>query len=1308
MPESKFPNKELDGLCLSDPSSKFVAPEDGDCIYNHQPASAIHGVSIRRVRGMSQGRRGGAAQEAMWARWRMMRIYFLGGGGMNVRNMTAWAAGLLLLGGCAEQVTSPSSSRKDLVDGTNVPVASVGTTINLTIRPSSPEVTASNVNGVAGDSPTGFATGSFASNGVAKSEIYFTPAELFGRDVVLSEISSISYWTKTGATHAADPRDWYLVLYTKKYAGQAVSTNWYGARIGSEPYFSANIADPANTWNAWSTGGASNTLRFFESTSGATGANFGSYTDPNWSTFLTGGSFAGPDGPGSAYAGQQLLLLSIQTGSAWAAGFTGQLDGLRVELTDGSVATVNFEENLAPCTATCYVDGTNGNDAYSGATIADAKKTIQAAINQVSAGGTVRVLPGTYNETAAGSLTTSLGYPSGGYQFGLFFPSAKPGITLMGVTAADAPIASAAGVQATVNTNATNSFGYSGIFVEAANTTIRGLALGPNAAGDNKTIEVVADNFTLQYASSAVPGGGAIYISEFDPPATAVSSYHILDNYFGDATQVAISSGAGQGGAVSGREIKGNTFNLGGNSWPGISFNGTGGVPWYTKPVGGAVITGNTFGGGSLQYIRSRGTVNEPEFDWSSFWNDNTYDKGTVDLLTEAPFVVRPFSYTSGPYTFTNVRRIGSSIGEELTLAAAGSGDVVLAKAGTYNESGTIAVPLTLKGAGIGSTIMQGPGTGTGLSLAAGLNGVTIRDLGVQGYDVGIAMPSGPLNNVTVQDVASINNKTHGIFVQAFGITNMAFTRVNASGNNAAGGLAGRGLWIINGVKTNVSITDGTYNNNGLVGIDVSDGNVTGLTITGNVVTGNGDSGIGVLGAQGPGANLVANNTVTNNGRYGIEIKIPNGNGATSGPGSIVVSGNVVSRTVPATDPRDYAGIAVFRRSVDPAYNAAQPSGVVVTGNNVSGYHRSPSLSTGDGFGIVVEGTNHLVTKNLVAGNDVGIQIQSGNTANVQGTDYFDRGDAAPSSALINRNSITGNANFDVRNVGAALTDATCNWYGASTGPVAAKISGSLTVSPWLTSSNLNGSCALDNQGPITMTNAPSPAPIGTPIGVTASISDVTTGNNDLLSWSWSLNGANQGTTAFATSAVTQNVAFSVPANAVSDVDEVCVWGTDVYGNVGAPSCVLAVWFDPSAGFVTGGGWINSPANAYIPDPSLTGRANFGFTAKYQKGKTVPSGNTQFQFNAANLNFSSTSIQWLVVAGARAQFKGTGTINGAGNYTFMLTAIDGSLPGGGGADKFRMKIMDASGGLVYDNMLNAPDTSDPTTVLGGGSIHIHK
>src|SRR5262249_48643947 len=101
------------------------------------------------------------------------------------------------------------------------------------------------------------------------------------------------------------------------------------------------------------------------------------------------------------------------------------------------------------------------------------------------------------------------------------------------------------------------------------------------------------------------------------------------------------------------------------------------------------------------------------------------------------------------------------------------------------------------------------------------------------------------------------------------------------------------------------------------------------------------------------------------------------------------------------------------------------------------------------------------------------------------------------------------------------------------------------------------------------------------------------------------------------------------------------------------------VVYDPSAGFATGGGWITSPAGAFAADPSLTGKANFGFVSKYQNGNGVPTGDTQFQFDLAGFAFKSTSYDWLVVSGAKARYKGTGTVNGSGSYGFQLTAIDG-------------------------------------------------
>jgi hypothetical protein len=127
-------------------------------------------------------------------------------------------------------------------------------------------------------------------------------------------------------------------------------------------------------------------------------------------------------------------------------------------------------------------------------------------------------------------------------------------------------------------------------------------------------------------------------------------------------------------------------------------------------------------------------------------------------------------------------------------------------------------------------------------------------------------------------------------------------------------------------------------------------------------------------------------------------------------------------------------------------------------------------------------------------------------------------------------------------------------------------------------------------------------------------------------------------------------------------------------------------------------------------DPDITGKASFGFVAKYKKGQSTPDGNTQFQFKAGDLNFHSASYEWLVVAGANAKFKGDGTINGSGNYGFMLTATDGQVNGGGDVDTFRIKIWDKDNGdaVVYDNQMGADDDDmSAGTELGGGRIVIH-
>jgi len=223
------------------------------------------------------------------------------------------------------------------------------------------------------------------------------------------------------------------------------------------------------------------------------------------------------------------------------------------------------------------------------------------------------------------------------------------------------------------------------------------------------------------------------------------------------------------------------------------------------------------------------------------------------------------------------------------------------------------------------------------------------------------------------------------------------------------------------------------------------------------------------------------------------------------------------------------------------------------------------------------------------------------------------------------------------------------------------------------------------------------PVCVNTEVDIGASFTDPDAGDTHTAQWDWG-----DGTA----------------APGVVDQDANTVSGSHVYTAAGVYTLTLTVMdktdasdrdvyefvvvYDPDAGFVTGGGWIDSPAYALL-DSSVAGKATFGFVAKYKQGATTPQGNTEFQFQAGDFRFKSSSYDWLVIAGSKAMFKGEGYIDGmGGGFKFLLTAIDGT------EDQFRIKIWNPiSDDVIYDNKRGEGDDAEPTTI-GGGSIVIHK
>jgi subtilisin family serine protease len=279
-------------------------------------------------------------------------------------------------------------------------------------------------------------------------------------------------------------------------------------------------------------------------------------------------------------------------------------------------------------------------------------------------------------------------------------------------------------------------------------------------------------------------------------------------------------------------------------------------------------------------------------------------------------------------------------------------------------------------------------------------------------------------------------------------------------------------------------------------------------------------------------------------------------------------------------------------------------------------------------------------------------------------------------------------------------------------GPATSTVSAQATDSDGAAGNTAPLTVNINNVAPtITGATGPGPTAVNTSVSIKADFTDPGSFDTHTCQFAWGDGTAGPDATAAGTG---NGSCTGTHAYSAAGVYTVLITVKDKDDGVSAVfSYEFVVIYDPSAGFVTGGGWIMSPSGAYIPQPTATGKANFGFVSKYKKGATVPTGETQFQFHAGGMNFHSEEYQYLVIAGVKAQYKGIGAVNGAGNYGFLLTATDGNLKTGDGIDRFRIKIWDrATGVIVYDNAPSAdPDTEDLNQIfpqaISGGSIVIH-
>ncbi len=737
-------------------------------------------------------------------------------------------------------------------------------------------------------------------------------------------------------------------------------------------------------------------------------------------------------------------------------------------------------------------------------------KNIQAAIDCAASGDTIYVYPGTYNESALNRA--EFGTEDGPLSLGLYIGTDD--LRIVGVDADGVPIADSNAVQAIVNAQAACN-GIQGALISGANVTISGLRINPIAPGNDKTLEILGDNFTLRHSHITSSGGSALYFRDarFVGDATSgtatLKRFTVSDNLI-DGGSIVLTNGAGFGAPSSGQIISGNIIRNTLN-WA-VSLSGSTKLSTaLVHPVGAPFIINNVFEKNAFGVLRALGIyqMTDAQINAFIFDNGNVFNQGWVVVYKSDGVSLR----TTLSLGYDTRREVGTVIDNQTSRAADNAGDIVRIGTGTYfNQTITLnRHRVTLQGAGVDRTIIQGATcTTTGITLASSHSDITVRDLTVTGHLDGIVIGQNNLVTITdtrIEDVRVVGNCRHGISSLANRTIRLTVNRVEVTDNGTVGnpsGTNGRGLWLNGGIKDGVTITDSLFSRNQFGGIEIGAGNVTNLRIENNIVSSNPEYGIAINGAQGAGENVVRANVVSG-ARYGIEMRNATGNGASSGAGAVVISQNTVNGAALATA-TDSGGIIVNRRAVDSNFVADQPSGVVVSDNRVSGYVNSGS---GDGFGIVVEGSGHWVVNNTVVANDVGLMLQAGSRINETGTDYFDRGNAASTrqtrvrgNALsanrdglvslgdvrgtvnnnnliysnardgvrildeastglaVNNNQICMNAALGVRNRGTSTLNARSNWWGSPDGPgplgpgsgdeVSARVdfSGFITIAP--------------------------------------------------------------------------------------------------------------------------------------------------------------------------------------------------------------------------------------------------------------------
>jgi hypothetical protein len=746
------------------------------------------------------------------------------------------------------------------------------------------------------------------------------------------------------------------------------------------------------------------------------------------------------------------------------------------------------------CTTDCYVDAVNGDDAFGGDSPATAKKTIQAGVSAVNAGGNVHVAAGTYNEDVSLNKAGVKLMGAGVDQSVLIGPIGGAGATIQ-ISAANVLIDGFTITRAGNNTTDWNNPGlnFAGIAVqgqtvngEVRNNRIYGNRTGidvNNSNGNNIHNNVIDDNRT-----------GLIFRNQTD--STTFTQNFVRDNWtvgilFLDAsggTNVPVQSALNS--TFSGNNISGN---------------------WYGQIV-------DRQSGGTLP---APGTTNLKNF--SANWLGTTSPAVTTANSAEPGYAAQiPVGYGGA----------ATNPGGEPDIAGSASANIDFTP--MLESSTDTSATAGFQGDFSSLTVTaQGAQTGAVNRIQEGVNSVTASTVHVLAgsYSGTVNIATAGLHLLGPNAGISPNHPTTPLAANP------------ARGPEATIAVTGS-MRAINIRATDVRVDGFRFEDSSVAAADVQSpiigaGPNFGGAAHGAIVSNNVFDAIERIAVyvNGPDSTPTEDVTIADN-----RVSNPTrpGSGCNTAPTS--APSNCARQLF---NPWETEGL-VFQRNVAFALqgnndrvrflNFSGSSDALIADNTVRyTCHFTCITVAGDSTGVEITGNN------LVSHWGNAVQLHSAwssgavdvhhNQFTIENNDFafvVDNIAASLGDVHVNRNSFSSRAvrnGTDVLIAGTQTLDAECNWYGQASGPNTAPVTGPppaggqlfgpVDFTPWLLSNDLDGDCispptvntaALDTSGDEGDTLSASGSFDGVGLTLTADNSDGTFVDNGDGSWSWTFN----------------------------------------------------------------------------------------------------------------------------------------------------------------------------------------------------------